>query len=376
MAREAEVAIQKAWTLVEGGHADEALAIFDRVIGQSPGDAGLRLERGVALFKLKRLEAALGAFDDVLALEPGHVVALNNRGKMQRLLGRDEAARETFERALALADTLKTRLALADALDAVGRRDEALAHAEEAARREPRDPLVHHARGVVLWHMERLAEARAAFEQALALKADHFESLRDRGHALAAAGDRQGARESLAAAIKQHPKDVVVILDLAALCLPEQPRDALALAERALTLDRESARAWRTKGRAQAELGQHASASLNAGVAAMIEGDLEGALVHLDAALARDARYAQAWSNKGVVLNRLARYEDALAAYDQALALDPKAIPIWHNKGMLLYHKLGRPADGVRCFKEEVRLDPKRWFELPSEIRLQVDQLR
>ena len=106
----------------------------------------------------------------------------------------------------------------------------------------------------------------------------------------------------------------------------------------------------------------------------MVEGRLEDALAALDRACALDRRYAAGWCNRAVVLERLGRTDEAAASYDRALEVEPGAATIWHNKGNLLY-AAGRREEALRCFKREVKLDHRRWFELPSEIRAAVDEL-
>ena len=50
----------------------------------------------------------------------------------------------------------------------------------------------------------------------------------------------------------------------------------------------------------------------------------------------------------------------------------PGAPVVWHNKGALLYGPLDRREEALVCFREEVKLDSKRWFDLEPAIREQV----
>ncbi len=106
----------------------------------------------------------------------------------------------------------------------------------------------------------------------------------------------------------------------------------------------------------------------------MVEGRLADALAALDRAVALDPRYVAAWCNRAVILERLEQPADALESYERALAADPGSAVVWHNKGNLLWSKLGRPDEAVKAFRREVKLDSRRWFELPPEIRAKVDQ--
>jgi tetratricopeptide (TPR) repeat protein len=106
----------------------------------------------------------------------------------------------------------------------------------------------------------------------------------------------------------------------------------------------------------------------------MVAGRLEDALAALDRALEADARYTAAWCNRAVVLERMERPDDAARSYEKALEIDPGSPVLWHNMANLLLGKLGRREEAVRCYRREVKLDHRRWFELPPEIRAEVDK--
>ena len=55
--------------------------------------------------------------------------------------------------------------------------------------------------------------------------------------------------------------------------------------------------------------------------------------------------------------------------------LDGYVAVTWHNMANLLYAKLGRKEKALECFRREVKLDPRRWFDLAPEIRAAVDQM-
>lgn len=84
------------------------------------------------------LEEAIAAFSQALALEPGHEGALRERGRAFGKLGLHEEALESLLAAAALApDDVDVRLALAQSLFAVGRREAALAAFELVLRLRP-----------------------------------------------------------------------------------------------------------------------------------------------------------------------------------------------------------------------------------------------
>lgn len=54
----------------------------------------------------------------------------------------------------------------------------------------------------------------------------------------------------------------------------------------------------------------------------------------------------------------LGQFVQAETAYRRALALDDSDAKVWTNLGGLLYDRLNRPVDGIRCVERALKLDP------------------
>ena len=372
--RDIDAVVRRAWTFVDAGQATPAGEQFDRALALAPDDPALRLEKGVAMFKLGRHGDALAAFDGALALAPDDVTAIANRAKVLRLLGRDGEALTGYERALALAPgNVKAMLGRVDALAAVGRLDDALAAAEAALAADPKNPDGHYWLGHVLLAVGRLEEAKRELGEAVGGRPGFFDALRDRARLHQQESRQSSALDDYVAAQRIHPRDVGVALAITEVLLHMgRSSEALGTAQHAMSLDQDNPLAWRYKGRAHLAQKNPSNGYLCLGMALFLEGHHEEALVELDRALEHDGGLGQAWSNKAVIFDKLGRRDEALAAYDKALALDPRQVAIWHNKGVLLFFHLDRQDDGLRCFKEVVRLDPKRWFKLPEAVRARI----
>jgi hypothetical protein len=57
----------------------------------------------------------------------------------------------------------------------------------------------------------------------------------------------------------------------------------------------------------------------------------------------------------------------------QAHRISPRAVVVILNIATILYHKLERRQEGLRYYRDAVRIDPARWAKLPREIRGIVD---
>jgi Tfp pilus assembly protein PilF len=150
--------------------------------------------------------------------------------------------------------------------------------------------------------------------------------------------------------------------------------EARACFDEARGLDKDCAGAWEGLGRALIALGEEARGRLNLGTGRMLAGDLDTALAEIDRALEVEPDLSEAHANRGGVLKRLGRLDDAAAAYRAALAKDPNAVTVLQNLGLLLCVDLARWDEGLDVLRQLVRLDPSRWFKLPSEVRSRVDQ--
>jgi tetratricopeptide (TPR) repeat protein len=97
--------------------------------------------------------------------------------------------------------------ALANARVAAGRAPDALALADRASRARPADPDLHDLRGRILLELRRDAEARAAFDRALALDPDHARALAGLGALAFRSGDREQALTWFQRSVSADPND-------------------------------------------------------------------------------------------------------------------------------------------------------------------------
>ena len=60
----------------------------------------------------------------------------------------------------------------------------------------------------------------------------------------------------------------------------------------------------------------------------------------------------------GLGLSGTGQFAMAEAAYRQALTMDATDLSVWNNLAGLLYENMQRPAEGVRCLEEALRINP------------------
>jgi tetratricopeptide (TPR) repeat protein len=146
-------------------------------------------------------------FERVLLLQPDHTNTLCNLGVLERNLGHIDAATVLLERAIALDPKLApARLALADALAAGGRAEEAIAQYREVLQALPGNDAAHAGLAMTLRVVRDLDGAMAHFHRAVEINqrqpAQFYLAL---GQTLIARGNLEGAGISLERALQLDP---------------------------------------------------------------------------------------------------------------------------------------------------------------------------
>jgi tetratricopeptide (TPR) repeat protein len=256
------------------GRNDMALANIDRALALRPDFVEALVNRGIALYGLKRFGDALVDYDRAIALRPGYADALVNRGNALGRLQRHEEALASYDNALELqpahVEALVSRAATLHELRQYG---EALRSYDRALALRPDDAETLVNRGVTLHELKQSAEALSSYDRALIIEPSNVDAITNRGVALHDLG---------------------------------QYGEALASHERALALQPD-----------------HAAARSNRGVTLHRLGRLDEALASYDRALALQPDYVDALVNRGVTLHALMRFDEALASRDRAIALRP-----------------------------------------------------
>ena len=149
------------------GRAAEALAVFDPLVAEAPGDAGIRAQRGLALQDLGRRQEALADFDQALAIKPGNVISLLYRGNLFLESGAFDNALAAYEQLIRSAPGYDEGwFRRGSALWLLERFEDALASYANALTLNPGRFGAAFNSGTVLLKLDRYDEAFAAFEQA------------------------------------------------------------------------------------------------------------------------------------------------------------------------------------------------------------------
>jgi tetratricopeptide (TPR) repeat protein len=73
----------------------------------------------------------------------------------------------------------------------------------------------------------------------------------------------------------------------------------------------------------------------------------------------------------GLGLSGTRHFPEAETAYRGALALETTDARVWNNLGGLLYERLRRPVEGIRCLEQGLKMDPHNklaWSDLAGMV--------
>ncbi|MDR0718049.1 MAG: tetratricopeptide repeat protein [Treponema sp.] len=125
-----------------------------------------------------------------------------------------------------------------------------------------------------------------------------------------------------------------------ALTEANRPNEAIAMFQRALTLEPENPLLW-----------------LNLGIAQQRTGDYDEAMGSFEQAVTIDNNMADAWSSMGLIFYELDLFDSARQCYQNALERDKRSPMSWNNLGVLCFAE-GNYEDARHCFEEALIIAP------------------
>jgi tetratricopeptide (TPR) repeat protein len=297
-----KVNIALAVAYLDRGEQARALERLQHAVKVAPDSSEAHNWLGVALLGRADFPQGIAALRKAVALDPGNTRAYANLGSALAKSGDLDEAVGVFRKALALEpDSVAAHFNLGMTLREKGDLEPALEHLRRVARADAGNASVHYEIGLTLRQNGELAAAIAAFERALAIDPE----LREGYFALGAALKQQSATSRRPGPAPASPADEAV-------------------------------------GRAKAAAGG---------------GDLKAAAAALAVALEQDANHAEAHTLQGYVLGQQGNLRGALPHLQRATTLRPEDAGMRHNLGAALWYS-GARENAIAELRESVRLDP------------------
>jgi protein O-GlcNAc transferase len=209
----AEASFNLGVVLHQMNHLDAAEAAYRKVIASEPDVAVVHNNLGSVLKDQGRLDPAMAAFDRAIDLKADYAEAIYNRATVLQQRGELEEALVAYGRVLALRpDDLDAINNAGIVLQELGRQRDAIDLYRRLVRAGPARAIPAHAdlynnMATALLADGQPAEARGAFEQALACRRDFPEAAYNLGNALRELGDLEGAIATWRGALRLRPDD-------------------------------------------------------------------------------------------------------------------------------------------------------------------------
>ncbi|MDE2475565.1 MAG: tetratricopeptide repeat protein [Alphaproteobacteria bacterium] len=150
------------------GRRDEALNQYRKATAIKSDYADAYYGHGKTLDALDRTDEAIGQYEKALSINPNHIDARIALGNAFHQVAQFEAALAHYDKALAI-NPLGARISLADAHQRRGHVEKALTQYGKAQAIDPGHVGAHLGRGDAFLALGKIAEARRAYEAAIAL---------------------------------------------------------------------------------------------------------------------------------------------------------------------------------------------------------------
>ena len=324
------------------GHLEQAAAGYRQVLALCPEHSVALHRFGILALQAAQPALALDLLQRATALDPAAWWSRCSLGQALEALGRRQEALAAFRQAAqANPDCLEAWLGRGAACRALGLGPEAIAAYQQAVRLRPELAEAENDLGIVLQDAGRLAEAIAAFQRALALRADFPLAHSNLGNALLLDGQVGPALALLEAAVARWPDCTEAWYNLG--------NTAFAANRFA-----PSAQAYR---RALALVPEHQAARNNLGNVLQALGQYEAALDCYLEALDRDPDFLDAYNNASAAARTLGRMDQAAQLLRAALARHPESAVTHGNLGNLL-KDIGFMEEAIQSFRQALALDP------------------
>lgn len=331
-----------ASTLLATGRADDAVALLEPSLANAT-DAQLLSIAGSAYMETRRFARAREVLAQALKLTPDAAPLRVTLGLSMLSMGERDAALAELRRAAAIApDSLPVGIVLAMTELTLKHNDEALASIAALQKTHAQDATLLNLQGAVYRAQDKLPQARASFERALAVKSDYFPAVGNLARLDAQEKHADLGRQRYVGFLAKNTKSVEAMDALADLAQAQgQAAEATQWLERAAAVDPNAVKP-----------------AMRLGAQYLTTNEKAKALT-----LARRLQVAKPGNNDVLDLLAIAQLGNddlagALESYNQLALAMPKSAAIQNRLGAI-YLAMHNPAAAGEALRKAVQLQPE-----------------
>lgn len=334
---------------------EKALSMYDKAAALSPGDRDTLLKAGHLHLSRQHFEQARQYYLQVLDLDP-----LNDevRGFIDKIVsdGRPDHNRASVEQWYEQAQKWVQ----------AGNTENAIATLDQLLAMEPQHALAHNDRGVLAFESGDKNGALSHYQRAVELEPDNKIFLKNLADFyLVEKSDARAAMEKYVEVLKRDPSDIETILSCGQVCMQlERNEDARDFFHRVLEIEPWNEDAQRLIGIIEAEKSGNRLCVDNVTLFRQAQkkaadGDIQGALAHLNQILEQDPQNAQTCNDLGVLYYENGEKEKALSCYEQAVQLNPHDTNFQKNLADFYLMEQGRLEDAMKIYVRVLEGNPQ-----------------
>ncbi|NLS91140.1 MAG: tetratricopeptide repeat protein [Planctomycetaceae bacterium] len=347
--------------LLKQGKWRDAVEHYSAMLEADPTDARAYYDRGEAWYCLGEYEHALRDIDEALRLGPVNAASQHSRAQVLFELGRIDEASAQYESALARdpdlgGGWLGGALALKQ-----GNYQEAIEHFKGELEADPTNARAHYDRGLAWYHLGEYGEALCDLDEAVCLAPKNRPILQLRAKLLFLLDRIEEASAAYETALAQEPEaekewwsSERIWLGGAIALKQGNYCEAIAQFDAVLDVDPTHSRVYNDRGEAWYRQGEYEPALRDFDRA--VELDPEHSVYYINRANARMglARCVQATRD-----SRLSECESVLRDLDEAIRLEPERADTLHLRATVLFDELGRFDEAFADYEAALKLNPE-----------------
>jgi superkiller protein 3 len=326
----------------EGGpSADDALALYSKLVSEEPDNSEYRQLLAVAYAELGRVDAARREAKEGIRRTPNVAELHQTLGLIEERAKAYEAAETAYRQAAALSNSVEFRMDIARAQGLQGNTSEEEKTYAALADEFKDNATVLHAAAEHFRENARWDDADRYYGLALGIEPNNADILVDKGRAFSEQARLPEALGAFTRARELAPKDADIHYNIGIIYFRlKQYSPASASFAEAVKLRPSFSRAHN-----------------NLGVVFDKQKDNEKALAAFEEATKADEGFGEAWFNKGLSAFKLTRWRQAEAAFKKALEVDPDLADAKFYLGET-YYQLKEPSKALAVYKEALRMNP------------------